>query len=178
MSQLPIRQYTQALFEYSKEHKKLDSVYSDAGKIRILMDHCDEFCQFLKNPVIPSDRRHVILKKVFTGKINKLTLDYILFLETKNRLHLLESICEMFEKIYLEDKNIVTVTVTSTIALSTPQIDALKKHFKNKFKKTIKPQTRIDARMIGGIKVKMDDQVFDYSLRTQLDKFKQTILGA
>jgi len=178
MSQLPIRQYTQALFEYSKEHKNLDPVYRDTGKIRILMDRCDEFCQFLKNPVIPSDRRHIILKKIFIGKINKLTLDYILFLETKNRLHLLKSICEMFEKIYFEDKNIATVTVTSPMALSALQINTLKKYFKNKFKKTIKPQTRIDASMIGGIKVKMDDQVFDYSFRTQLDQFKQTILGA
>jgi len=118
------------------------------------------------------------LKKYLPEKLINSPFIIYYFLKPKNRLHLLESICEMFEKIYLEDKNIATVTVTSTIALSTSQINALKKHFKNKFKKTIKPKARIDASMIGGIKVKMDDQVFDYSLRTQLDKFKQTILGA
>ena len=56
------------------------------------------------------------------------------------------------------------------------QINDICHHMKLKLRREILPSVKIDKDLIGGVKIKIDDFIYDYSIRAQLNKFKYNII--
>ena len=178
MSQQPTQRYAQALFDLCRDHGKVDAVRHDLKQITGLLEKSDEFERFVTNPIIPREKRLEILQDMLSQKLDAITYRYILFLEQKKRLYLIKNICEKFEDLYLEWKDTCKVRISSTRALESRELEAIRRHLKNKLNKNIEPETVVDKEMIGGIKVQVGDVIYDYSLQTQLERFKAQLLNA
>jgi len=175
----PVTQrYTQAIFNLSREADELDAVHRDLQQIDKLIDASEELAAFLLNPVIPSQTRQEILESIFKGKIEALTFRFILFLESKKRLYCLKDICKVFEKLYLDLKGIVKVKIETGIALNKDQVNEVCKHLKSRLNADIEPHFKVEPTMLGGIKLRKGDQVYDCSLRMQLEQFRKQIIEA
>jgi len=178
MSYLHAKRYAQALFELSQETNKLKTIHQDISKLYSICEYSKEFETFLSNPAIPSDKRTGILKNILRGKIDGLTLNFLCFLESKGRAFLLADICQIFENMYLDAKNIIKAKVTSSVKLNTHQISSIVSHLKLKMRKEIEPECVVDEQMLGGIKLQFGDTIHDYSISAQLNKFKYNIIHA
>ena len=62
--------------------------------------------------------------------------------------------------------------------LSTKDVDDLSGYLKKKFNKDVIAEQEVDPGSLGGIKVQIGDTVYDYTLRTQLKKFQETVRNA
>ena len=178
VSQKSANRYAQALFHFSEDEKKTDVAYHNLQAIRHLIDRSHEFNAFLQDPTIPSAKRRSILKEIFEKKIDPIIFHFLLFLEEKNRLPVLNSICQGFEQIYSDAKGILKVILTSRWELSTEEIHQISHFLKNRFHKTIVPESKVDPSILGGIKIQINDVIYDYSLQTQLNKFKQSVINS
>ena len=176
MKRLPIQQYTKALFLECQEKKTTKDVYRNLKTIYQLIRESEDFKKFLEDPTIPSLLAKSTLEKILKDKITPQSLNFLLFLIEKKRLPLLRSICESFERFYLESEGIVQAQITSSISLEKEQIKEICSYLKVKLKKEIEPQLKIDATILGGVKVKIGDVIYDYSLRFQLEKFRHSLL--
>ena len=145
--------------------------------IHQLIADSEDFVKFLEDPTVPSTLQKIILEKILKDKITSQAFKFILFLIEKKRLALLKDICGHFEKLYLESEGIVQAEITSSVPLEKDQIKELCVQFKNKLKKEIEPQFKIDSQVLGGIKIKVGDVIYDYSLRFQLEKFRHALLS-
>jgi len=168
--------YAQALFDLCEESKKIEQVHEDLKKVSDFMQSSEEFEEFISNPVIPSEQRQSILKDIFKTRLDQTTFHYLLFLATKERLHLLPSICVLFEEIYHKAENILNVKITSSIELKKSQVQAISQHLKDKFKKTIQPQLNVIPEILGGLKIQIGDRIYDHSLLGKLQKFKKKLI--
>jgi len=172
------KRYAQALFDLSCETNECDLVSQDLSKIKILINESDEFASFLHNPVIPSEKRQIILENILKNTVNTLTRKFIFFLNVKNRLSLLKDICQVFEQLHLDANGILRVKITSITTLNNNQVKEISKHLKSRLKKDIEPHLYSDPSLLGGIKIQEGDTIYDHSLRAQLEQFRKNLIKA
>lgn len=176
MSHIISKRYAKALFLFSKQRNNSNDVASDLTSLLNVLETSAEFNQFLSNPTIPLEKQLSILKILFHDKISTQTEEFLFFLARKKRLYSLKEILTDFLKLYQADRNILEVKVTSRSALDKLQLSAVTQHLKLKLRKEIEPICFVDPEMIGGIKVQIGDEVLDYSIRAQLNRFKESLI--
>jgi len=172
------KRYAHALLEMVQEVKRVDVVRNDLHMLSEVFKSSAKFSRFLGSVSGNKGKRFSVLKNSFEGKLDEITLRFILFLEQKKRLYLLEVICEVFEKLYLEFKEIVEVRIASHCQLSKQQRDSICVQLEKKLKKIIQPNFEVDPGLIGGIKIQVGDEVYDHSIHTQLEQFKENFIHA
>lgn len=171
------QRYAKALFDLSCDRQNTDAVRQDMNRILQAMGSSVELVQFFDNPNISAVKRWVILEKIFEGKVDTLVYRFILFLEQKRRLPFLRRIARAFEELFLEVNHIVRVKITTSIGLTAQHRDAVSKSLQSRFNKIIDPQLDVDPAILGGMKIQKGDEIYDYSLRTQLERFKERVAG-
>ncbi len=177
MSHFIAKRYAKALFDLARERQNTAAIRTDMVRILQTMDASEDLAQFLDNPIIPVAKRRSILKEIFEGKVDPLTYHFILFLEQKRRLPFLRRIAGAFEELFLEFNNIAKVKITTGIGLTEQQREAVSEALRSKFHKVIDPQEEVDPAILGGMKIQKGDEIYDYSLRAQLEAFKARVAG-
>jgi len=170
--------YAKAFFELSRDKGKSDKVYADLKVIDALIRASTDFSDFIENPTVNLVRRTAIINKIFKGKVDPLSHRFISFLESKQRLGLLKEMYHSFEKFYLTATNTTKVTISSRGPLAKGQMEDIVGTLKARLKKNIDPRVHHDRKMIGGIKIQEGDLIYDYSVKTQLEEFKQRLIRA
>lgn len=178
MSYRIAQRYAQALFDLSQERSKLTAVHHDLQEISGLVNRSADLKHFLADPVIATEKSQAVLQEIFHGKIDALTFKFLLFLGQKNRLGHLPSICAIFSDLYEHAKGILRTKWTSSVELSAKDVHDTTSYLKGKFNKDIVAKHEIDPGALGGIKIQVGDTVYDYTLRTQLKKFQETVRNA
>ncbi|HBO97354.1 MAG TPA: ATP synthase F1 subunit delta [Candidatus Omnitrophica bacterium] len=179
MSAAIAQRYAQALFDMGEELSKIETLHHDLQKIHHLVEQSDDLKAFLSNPVVPAEKRQAILKDIFHGKIDTLTYKFILFLEAKRRLAHLKSICSLFDRLRARARGILRAQWSSSVELSPHDVHALTDYLKSKFdSREVEAGRHVDPGMLGGIKIQVDDTVYDYTLQAQLKKFKHAVVTA
>lgn len=177
ISQIAIR-YAHAFYDLCEEEKRVDAAYRDIIALRKLLEGSPEILRFFKNPIFLSSPRWQIIHDSFKKSFSKSTFSFLIFLTEKGRINLLDEICGAFVNLHREHQGIVAAKVTTSSALTNQQTDAIRERLAKVLKKEIETQVNVDAGLIGGVKVQILDQVHDFSLRTQLIKFKEKIIYA
>ena len=172
------KQYASALFELAQQKKVFKSVEADLRHIVDLLNRSDELSHFISNPVIPLVARLNVFEKVFQRNVDSLTYIFLQLLAEKKRLDVLPSIVSSFEKLSLTFHNILNVRIISHIELNKIQQKEITDQLKKRFEKEITADWEVDKTLLGGIKIKSGDQVFDYSISNQLERFKASVINA
>lgn len=176
MSSVIAKRYALAFFELGRETSDVERVRRDLREIARLIDVSADLVQFFDNPVIPPEKRLGILREIFEHKVCPLTYKFILFLEFKKRLQFLGAICGIFEQLDAQARNIAQARITTSAALSDSQIHAIIGHLGGKLGKNVESVCEVDPRIVGGIKIRMGDTVYDHSFQRQLEKFKKSVV--
>ena len=171
-----VQRYARAIFESAKENNKLNELNVDFLMIKSILSQSIELNDFVLNPVISENKRRKVLEQIFRGKVQDITYRFLMFLETKKRLFLLERIADSFESIYLKFTKTVKATITSSMKLSDAQVAEICKNLEKKINLKILPNLNVDEELIGGVKIQIEDKVYDYSIKTQLNSFYQRCL--
>ena len=101
--------------------------------------------------------------------MSKLTMDFLIMLIEKRRGELMISIIEQFENQYNVYNNKLPVEVESAVELSEDIKNKIVTRIADWTKKTVLPKFRINPALKGGFLVKIDDWVFDSSIKNQLE---------
>ena len=80
------------------------------------------------------------------------------------------------EQIYLEKKNTVIAQVKSVIDLTEDQKKRLKEKLENKYNKKVIIEHEIDKSIIGGLYVRVGNDVIDGSIKSKLEDMRALML--
>jgi len=164
------KRYAQALFELSIELKQLEEVQKDMVLIGSVLHESRELRIVLANAVLDGYKKTRVLNKIFEGKIQKLTLRFLELIVQKNRVAFLEVVCNSFEEIYKEFKNIMPVTLTTAYKADKKVIDAILAKLKDVTHKQLEVTEKVDNNLIGGFKLDFEDFQYDDSIKVQLKR--------
>ena len=164
--------YSKALFRLAQNQNKIDPVYEDLYYIANLISSSHELKSMLDNPLIQSRTKGDIFSKIFKGKIDQLTYNFISFICDKRRTHLLPDMIHRFEEYVYDFKGIVTANVISAKSLDDEQIQKIKSNLVDKIGKTILLKQAVDNELIGGFIIRIKDTIIDLSVKGQLERLR------
>ena len=172
------KSYAKAIFALAGETDKLDRVRGDLLALAKLREQSSELKSFFSHPLITTERRSEIIKKLFDEKLDPLTVRFLLFLELKGRLEHLADICEEVEASYYELKGILRVQMTAAKAPEGDQVEQILQRLRDRFSKEIELAVEIEPELLGGFQLQVGDTVYDSSIRTKLLTFQQKLINA
>lgn len=170
--------YAKALFESVVEQQIEERVYNDLLIILQILKLVPELRNIAKKPLISPIRKKKLYQEVFSDKVTQPTLNFIIFLVDKDRDYLLRDIILQFQKLYFEYKGYLPVEIYLPKEFDENiKQSIIDKIAKNTGKKII-PKFIIDPSIIGGFKIKIDDWVYDASLRNKLNALHQELISS
>lgn len=167
--------YAKALFELALEQQKLEILAEDFQMLNMLIAQNRELNLMLKSPIIKEKKKIAVFKAIFAGKIDELSLRFIILLAKNRREDLIQQVSESLITIYDEYRGIVKAWVSSAEKLDEDARKAILELLKNKSGKEIDLHENINADLLGGFIIKLDDYQYDASTKTLLKKFKDNI---
>jgi F-type H+-transporting ATPase subunit delta len=110
----------------------------------------------------------------------KTTLDgadrnFIAVLAENGRLELLPEIAAQFETLRAGREGVADADIESAFALPDGELALLVATLERRFKRRIRPSVRVDAALIGGVRVAVGDEVIDASVRGKLDAMRTAL---
>ena len=165
--------YVKSLLGLAVEQGVLEEVHADMLSFALICKESRAFSMMLQSPVIRHEKKRDILEKIFTGKVNKLTLAIMDILTRKNREPLLLPIAKEFHNAYNEYKGISKAFITTTIPMDKElriEIEKIVKKLSDK--KLVEIDEKVDKDLIGGFILNVGDRQIDASIRGKLEMLK------
>ncbi|MEQ9231529.1 MAG: ATP synthase F1 subunit delta [Cyclobacteriaceae bacterium] len=164
--------YAKPLLELAQEGKVLEEVKEDMADFAKLCEENREFLLMLRSPIIPHLKKAEILKKIFTGKSNKLTLSAFDIIARKNRENLLPEIAAEFVSEYNKVMGLQNAVVTTTFAIDAGMRKSFEQIVKDVTGSTAILTEKVDPEIIGGYVLRMGDKQLDQSISSDLKEIK------
>jgi F-type H+-transporting ATPase subunit delta len=165
--------YAKSFIDLAMEQGVLENAYADMKFIAEVCKTNHEFVTFLKSPIINTDKKQVVMKAVFSGKLSKITDAYVHLITAKKREIYLAEIAEEFINQYNEKKKILKAVVTTASGID----DATRKQVMNLVKgasdSEVILEEKIDKDIIGGFIIRVGDKQVDASIARKLSNLKR-----
>ena len=172
------RSYAQALLELAEARGQLDSASTDMQGVAEVFEANEVFRQYAKSPAVSQMAREVVLDKAFGGQISPLVLNFLKLVNSKDRLNLMPAIAEAFENLLDEKHGKIEVDVTVAQALTPDELERVRQRVGRSLKKDAVIHQYVDESIIGGLIIRVADQLIDGSVRAQLDAMKKKLLAS
>lgn len=174
--------YARSLYELANEAGKLDKVGDVYDELQAIveMTRADKnLKEFFGSPIVGIGRRRDALKTIFEGRISDMLLRFLLVANEKGRLGHLDQIAGAYDALVQEAHGRIEVDVMTASDENVGQdlIEAVKKRVQDVLGKEPVLHHYSDPSMIGGIKLRIGDQLVDGSVATRLRRMKEEILG-
>lgn len=168
--------YSDVMFELAEESGLVEQVMEDLEAVSDVLRDEPEFLSLLTLGEVKQDEKAKMIRRVFKGRINDLTLDFLCVLAKRNRMNFLHGIGDRYQILLDERKNIKRVEVTLASQPDVEQIEKLKADIKDAVNAEIKLSVNVDPEIIGGVIIKKGDLVVDNSVRTILHRTVDAIM--
>ncbi|EKD50042.1 MAG: hypothetical protein ACD_62C00672G0002 [uncultured bacterium] len=170
------KRYARALISLAIQANKTDLVGQQLHSTRQLLQDNPSLWAGLTNSDFDSQRRQNIFREIARRlQLDELVQKTIVFMMQKNRLVLMSELCEVYETLANQEMSRLVMLVTSAVELPKEQYDDITLYFGGQTKKNIILKKHIDTDVLGGVSVKIGDQVYDYTLKKQLEELKTVL---
>ena len=110
--------------------------------------------------------------------VSKTSKDFITFLEIlleNKKIYYIDSIAELFHEMVLADDEILIANVETAYPLSSEQKDKLSKKLQKEHSKKIMIEESVNKSLIAGIKIHVNNQVIDHSIKFRINAMREQI---
>lgn len=187
--------YGGSLYDLAAEENLTEPIMEDLLQIRQIFRDNQDYLKLLAEPSIKKEERLGLIEQAFgSGYVGeddaiasemvdtapksgceRYVINFIKLLCERNMLGEFEGCCEAYRKRYNADHNIAEAIVTSAVALSDSQIRALTARLESISGKTIALTTRLDTKVMAGIKVELEGMQLDGTLSGRLDSMQKKL---
>lgn len=170
------RRYALALYELGETNGKVESYLNEFREVSKLILGNDEIQQVVHHPKISTSRKKEIFSSIFSGQMSEDMLSFLLILIEKDRISDIGGILKQMELIHLEKNNTMEAVVKTVIPLDEDEKKALIQKLEAKYHKSILLKEEIDSSIIGGVYVRVGDDIIDGTVKNKLEEMKKNML--
>jgi F-type H+-transporting ATPase subunit delta len=177
-SQRVARIYAEALLNAAAKQQQADAVFEELDAlVRDVFPADPTIEAFLASSAISRERKAGILRSVFGGRVSELFLNFLLVLNSHDRLYLLRPMREAARALRDQRAHRMRVWVRSAVPLADGQRERLKVQLQETFHQEPILETGVDPNLLGGLVVQVGDWVYDGSVRTQLETIQHQLIA-
>ncbi|MFP3120939.1 F0F1 ATP synthase subunit delta [Rickettsia sp. R2] len=171
-----IENYAVALFNNAMVDNIQDKIFEEITSInRIITDNFD-IREFLFSPIVnKNDKINAVNSLAKNIKISTIVQNFLLLLVKNSRTAILSNIVDAYNTLLYESKNIKIVQVISANKLQPKEQEWIKSRIEKELNQKTEILFDIDNTIIGGIVIKYDSMLQDYSIKGSLEKITKAL---
>jgi F-type H+-transporting ATPase subunit delta len=164
------RRYAEAAFEIGREDRSLDAWEGDLERLRLALDD-EELRAFAEHPAVAFADKERVLRRV-VGDVAPEALSLVLLMVRRGRPGAIGRMVEHFSELLRRHRGIALAEVRTALPLDEPQRAAVVDRLHELTGQTIEINEVVDESLIGGIAVRIGDQLYDASVRSRLERLR------
>lgn len=177
MSEVVANRYAEALFQLGEEKNNTDELLESAGLAASVFRENRELSPFLGHPRVSQGKKEQFLEDVLEGT-NRDVLNTIKLLVGRHRTEIVSDVMESFIQQVNDARGVANAYVYSARKLSDEALHELEAVFAKRFgKQKMRLENVVDSSVIGGVKVRVGNTIYDGSLSGKLNRMKREIVS-
>lgn len=173
------RVYAQSIFELAEQAGGEQKIHEVGDELEALVDIVrgdKSVAEFFRSPIIDENKRSEAIKRIFDGSVSDLVLRFLLVLNAKGRLGRLIDIADAFTEIAHAKFGRIEVDVFTTEGqVSHEHLEALRTKIVARLGRDPVFHQYIDKSMIGGVILRIGDELIDGSVRGRLRRMREKL---
>lgn len=169
------RTYALALLHLADEAGQLDAIGDEVGQLADLFASQESLRKLLASPLISAAERRGSIERLFKGRINDVLYRFLHILNRKGRLGEFPGVARAFKVLHDEKRGIIAVDAYVAAPLDDAARARVADGIGSALGKTVQLQQHVDDTLIGGLKVRVGDQLIDATVATQLRLIREKL---
>jgi len=169
------KEYGRALSDLAAEEGLEEQLLTEVRAVRTLFSENSGYARLLSDPVLPKAERCAMLETAFGGSVHRYLLNFLKMITERGYAAQTISFLDEYERLYCERHGIVTAQIISAAELSEEQRERLTKKLETMTGKRIFLSCRVDPSLIGGLRLYVNNTLFEGSVRAKLDSLRASL---
>ncbi|MCB0429005.1 MAG: ATP synthase F1 subunit delta [Flavobacteriales bacterium] len=165
--------YAKSFLKLGIDQGKVEELYADMKLVANTIHDSRDLAVMLHSPIVKSDNKITVLKKIFESKISKPSMEFISLITRKRRETLLEEIANEVVKQYKDYKGIMTAEVIAAVSMSEDMKKKILAMISEKAGSQVELIEKTDPSLIGGFIIKFGDRQYDASVAHRLKELRK-----
>ena len=166
--------YAKTLFNLSKKSNCVSLIQSQLKSVSYLYNKVPAFkLVFITKRINPMDKVEIINNVL--KKFEPLIVEFISILIQNNQTFNLLDVITRFNNLVRADSNISKVEITTSEQLNDADLEHISQTICNKLNSAPKISIMTDSNLIGGMKLRVGNKIFDNSVSYQIKQLKKTL---
>ncbi len=171
------RIYAEALLDAADKRQQTAEVLEQLEElVRDVLNRDSAFAVFLASAVVCREHKREALRRAFEGKVNEVLYNFLLVLNDHDRLDVIREVAITLRDIYEHRAGRIHVEVRAAVPLADEQRERLRHELRTKFGREPILSLRVDPDLLGGLVVRVDDWVYDGSVRARLERIRNQLI--
>jgi len=171
------KRYAVALFNAALAEDVLDQVHGDVTSFATLLEREPALRRFLLSLRVTGEEKRELIAKAIGDRASGLFVKFVLLLIDKKRTAEYDAIARAFVALYEDHKGIVEVRVVTAVPMDAEMERKAKDVVERRTGKKVKLEKRVEPRIVGGMIMFIENQVFDGSILNRLGDLGTALLA-
>jgi len=168
--------YAAGLFKLAVDAGKVESFQKEMKEVASLLDENPELLATLSSYSLPNESQLSLVDKTFSSLKNKEIPAFLRLLIIKHEMIHFAIIASSFNKLCNDELGIKEGLVYSASPLSKEEIKKIEESMSKRIGSAISLTNRVDHNLLGGVKVYVDDKVFDGTVLGKVERLRSALL--
>lgn len=169
------RRYAQAVFDIARDDGTMTQWRQELDDLAAVLVESD-LAPVLADDRIPVEDRHKLVERALDVSPKAFNLARLLV--SKGRSRGARFVAISFNRMADEHENRVEAELTSAVELSSQQVADIEQRLSSSLNKQVRAQVNVDPDIVGGLVIRVGDQLTDGSIRTRLRLLQRQLEGA
>jgi len=171
------RRYAEAAFQIGRADGTLDSWERDMATIGATIRH-PELRRLLQHPAIPFGNKERVLRAVMGGGVAPEAVNLVLLMARRGRPGAIQPMIVHFAELLRRERGIALADVRTALPLDDGQRADVAARLRSLTGSQVEINETVDPDLIGGIAVRIGDQLYDASVRSRLERLRARLTTA
>ncbi len=177
-NELVAKRYAVALFELIREKGIIAQAEKEIELVQTLFNQ-GELRDFFSHPKITIEQKKTLLEEHLKDKVSKEILNALFLMLDRKRGDSIAEMAKQFLTLAMEEQNIAEAVVYTAAPLNEEQQQAISDIIAKKVgKEKLRMQHAIQPDLIGGVRIRVGNQIFDGSVSGKLESLKRELAAA
>ena len=170
-----IRGYAQALLSVAEAEGNLEDVEDELFRFGKTVEGQPQLREALTDPGLPADRKKAVIRELLGEKAGSQTVSLLTFVVEQGRGKDIPKITEALAELAARRRNRAVAEVRTAVPLDDERRERLTEMLSKATGRDVELKTVIDPSVIGGVVARVDDQVFDGSIKRKLELAREQL---